>query len=71
MKGEKVLCGYVVWPQSMLFSSVVDPGASRIRIRLKFVPVRIRILPSTKEKRKKNLDFYFFATSFWLFIYEN
>jgi hypothetical protein len=24
----------------------------------------------TKQKSKKNLDSYYFATSFWLFIYE-
>ncbi len=34
---------------------------------------RIRILPSISKKSEQNLDFYYFVTSFWLFmvIYEN
>ena len=35
----------------------------RIRIHNLFVQIRIRILPSTSLKRKKNLDFYCFVTS--------
>jgi hypothetical protein len=34
----------------------------RIRIRNLFVQIRIRILPSTRKKMKKNLDFYCFVT---------
>jgi hypothetical protein len=31
---------------------------------LLFCTARIRILPSTSKKRKKNLDFYYFVTFF-------
>ncbi len=44
--------------------------ASWIRIRNLFVRIRIRILPSSKQKMKKNLDFYCFVTSYWLLIFE-
>ncbi len=38
---------------------------SEIRIR-----IRIRILPSSSKNCKKNLYFYCFVTSLWLFIFE-
>ncbi len=40
-------------------------------IRIRHYFVRIRILPSTSKKSKKNLDFYYFVTAFWLFISES
>jgi hypothetical protein len=44
-----------------------DIGASKIRIRISNLLVRIRfrirILPSTSKKTKKNLDFYCFGAS--------
>ncbi len=45
--------------------------ASRIQIRvhLSEVWIRIRILLSSSRNSKKNLDFYCFVTSFWLFIF--
>jgi hypothetical protein len=44
--------------------------ASWIRIRNLFEPIRIQILPSTSKKIKKNLNFFCFVTSLWLFIFE-
>ncbi len=44
--------------------------ASRIRIRIRNLFVRIRILPSANKKIKKNLDFYVFVTSSWHVIFE-
>ncbi len=41
--------------------------ASWIRSRIRS---RIRILLSFSKNNKKNLDFYCFVTSFWLFIFE-
>ncbi len=43
--------------------------ASQIRIRIRQSQVRIRlwILLSSSKNIKKNLDFYCFVTSFWLF----
>jgi hypothetical protein len=32
--------------------------------------IRIRILPSSTKNNKKNLAFYYFVTSLWLYIYE-
>ncbi len=60
------------WP-SKLFSSVLWIRICRIRLFLGLpcpdpsLLVRIRILQSTSKKSNKNLDFYYFMTSFWLF----
>ncbi len=47
--------------------------ASWIRIRILsevWIRIRLRILLSLSKYSKKNLDFYCFVTSFWLFIVE-
>ncbi len=36
-----------------------------------FVQIRIRILPSSRKTSEKNLDFYCFVTSLWLFIFDD
>ncbi len=43
--------------------------ATRIRIRIRLL-IRLLILPSSSKNSKKNLDFYCFVTSLWLFIFE-
>ncbi len=44
--------------------------ASWIRVRIRNLFVRIRILHQQAKKMKKNLDFYCFLVSLWLFIFE-
>ncbi len=40
------------------------------RIRIRYSEVQIRILPSSSKNSSKNLYFYCFVSSFWLFIYD-
>ncbi len=42
----------------------------RYRYRIFKTLFRIRILLSSSKNSRKNLDFYFFVTSLWLFIFE-
>jgi hypothetical protein len=60
----------VVDPDSDPWDSYVfgPPGSGSESVIILF---RIRFLPSTSKKSTKNLDFYYFVTCFWLFIYEN
>ncbi len=58
--------GWGSWTWSVCF------WAFRIRFRIRWsqVRLRLRILPSSSKNSKKNLDFYCFVTSLWLFIFE-
>jgi hypothetical protein len=54
-----------------MFLSLLDLDLllfDQIRI---WIYIRIRILPSTSKKSKKNLDFYQYLTSYLLFYFEN
>ncbi len=73
----QIRCRVQIWLCSELWISVFRICRIRmfwvswIRIRILNLFVPIRILPSTSKKRKKNLDFYCFVTSLWLFIFED
>ncbi len=47
-----------------------NPVLRILRIRMFWATTQVRILMSSNKKRKKNLDFYCFVTSLWLFICE-
>ncbi len=73
---EKQCCGSVSESGSVSTGSTCF-WASWIRIRIHQSEVWIRlwvriwILQSPSKKNKKNLDSYCFATSFWIYIFEN
>ncbi len=61
-----------------LSSSVADsdphvfgpPGSGSESTSQRYLWIRLRILLSLSKNSKKNLDFYCFVTSVWLFIFE-
>ncbi len=67
LKGKKhpvsQCCGYGIRIRRIrMFLGLLDPDP--------WLFLRIRILPSASNWSKKNLDFYYFVTSFWLFVFE-